>query len=270
MVTSPYMSARRFVLRYVRWAIISYYENKANYTKTKIGLLWVPLANMLFVVLLVALFAGRGTQNVLDYFLYVASGFILWVFIQDTIAQGSTIFISKRDFAISNSLTVDDQMTKETMERMFRHVLNVLLFFFILMFITPTDLPRFIVLYGVFSIFLFWTSYQLSYVLSTLVVMYPDIGNGTQLLTRFLFFASPVFWRSDINVSLTGVETLGFREMLELVNPVSYYLSIARQIIGVEAFSMERVVGALLISLFIAMTAFVLERKLGAQVKNTF
>ena len=271
MIKSLYWPTRLLVGTYLRWFLISYYETKSNYNNTKIGLLWVPLANMVFVVLLVMLFATGGRQGIADYFVYVSLGFMVWIFVADTLAQGANVFSTKKEFAISNNLNISSLLTKETMDRFFRHLLNIgLLFLIMIIFVQNVTIIR-LLMYGLFLVFAFLTSYYLSYLLSSIVLLVPDIGKGIPTLTRFMFFASPVFWRTDINATLSGVDgTMNFRVLLQHFNPVSYYLSIPRQIFAIEPVSMQRISIAIAVSLLLVAATFVIDRRLGRQLRNIF
>lgn len=270
MTNIVYKRLRIFVGTYLRWLLISFYETKATYNNTKIGLLWVPLSNMIFIVLLVLLFGRGGSADKLDYFIYVSAGFMLWTFIAETISNGSIIFLSKKDFAISNSITLDNLLVKETTDRIFRHLLNMALLMVVIGFIAPLDMPLILLLYAVFVVFIFRTSVYLSYILSSVVVLYPDVGKGIPTATRFLFFASPVFWKVDVEASLSGVDGTNFRVLLETFNPVSYYLSMTRQVFGIEAFSLNRVAIGVGITVLLALIARALEWKLGKKIRNIY
>lgn len=251
---------RRYTSLFLRYLHISIIEAQSQYQSTRLGILWLPLSTLIFTALLAFVFKHSDAVPVGDFFVYVLSGYTLWMFIQDSIS-GSTDVIQKRlDFAVHNNITMPGLFFKILVDRLFELGVNTLLLLIILMILSRGNFGP-----NMFLIFLFIpmisaTSVATAYLVNLITILFPDMGAVIRTSVRFIFFASPVFWVYD------GVG--GVRHLLATYNPVAYYLRITRQVYGIESFSLRTWLIALAISAFLTVLSALVYSRTKSLVTN--
>ncbi len=224
------MSLRNIVSKTIRLFLIVYFENKSAYERTKIGLLWIPASTIAFVLTLSLVFGPKDSDNPSHFFLYVFIGYTLWIFILDSITQSANIIQGQIDFANHNKMSLIDLYLKNLFDRLFRHLMNVAALFAFAGFFSPGTIWISFLFYIPFVVLIMATSLGISYLINYMTLIFPDVEKVIHIVARFLFFLSPVFWMADPSDE-------GPRSLLLIYNPVSYFLSIARQIFFVDAFN---------------------------------
>lgn len=251
---------RLYISTAIRYLHISYIEAKAAYQGTRLGLLWLPLSTLIFTSMLALIFRHSDTMPIAEFFLYVLCGYTLWQFISDSIS-GSTDVIQKRfDFALHNNLTLFGLFAKLLVDRLFEYAVNVALLLLAIVILAPGMLGVNLLLALPFLPVLIVTSLALAYIVNVITVFAPDFSAVIKTAVRFVFFASPVFW--------SPAERTDIRHLLATYNPVSYYLSLARQVFGVEPFSLSTWTIALGISAAICLAGAVAYSQTNRLVTN--
>lgn len=244
----------------VRFMHISYIEAKSQYYGTRLGLWWLPLSTLLFTAMLALVFRHSDTMAVSDFFLYVLSGYILWQFIQDTI-NGSVDAIQKKlEFAIHNSLSLAGLFGKLLMDRLFEYGVNLALLITAMLIFAPTRFGTELILFAPFLVIIVLTSLALSYLVNLLTVFFPDLATLIKTGTRFVFFASPIFWVAN--------EQTGVRHFLVNYNPISYYLGIGRQVFGISPVDWKVWLWALAISTALCLAGLIAFERSKTFVRN--
>ncbi|MBI4921056.1 MAG: ABC transporter permease [Devosia nanyangense] len=228
---SLWRSIRPYLSRTVRYLHISYLETKSEYEDTYLGILWIPFSTLIFTGMLALVFRHSDALPPSSFFLYVLSGFVLWNFISDSIG-GSTNIIQKRlEFALHNNLSLGGLFLKILVDRLFEFGINLSVLVLAMLFLSPSNFGANILLFPPFLLLISIMSLSVSYLVNLVTILYPDSGNLTKTAMRFLFFASPVFWLEESKA--------GLLHLLATINPVSYFLSLAREVFGVEPLSAQ-------------------------------
>jgi len=230
MTMALWKSIRPYLSAAIRFFHISYIEAKAQHHGARLGVLWGPLSSLCFVVMLSLIFHHSESMPQGDFFLYVFVGYILWSFIAETIT-GSTDIIQKRlDFAVHNGLSVPGLFGKILVDRLFSYGLNLVSLALVAIVFFHDKLGASLVLFLPFALMIVAASFFGAYLVNIVTILFPDTRALFQVGVRFLFFASPVFWSAN---EVTG----GVRGLLTTYNPVSYFLSMARQTMGIQVFN---------------------------------
>lgn len=212
----------------VRFLHISFLEAQSEHQSTRLGILWLPLSTLIFTGLLALVFRHSDTVPVAEFFIYVLSGYVLWQFIQDSLTGSTNVIQGRLDFAVHNNISIFGLFLKVLVDRLFELGINTVLLLIALLLFSPSSLGPNLLLAVVFVPLISVTSVSLAYLVNLITIIYPDMGAIIRTGVRFVFFASPVFWVYD------GVG--GFRHWLATYNPVSYYLSMSRQVFGIQPF----------------------------------
>ncbi|WP_353646344.1 ABC transporter [Mesorhizobium sp. WSM2239] len=251
----PYLSSL------VRFFHISYIEAKSEHSGTRLGILWAPLSSLIFSALLALVFRHSATMSVSEYFIYVFTGYVLWNFISDSITGSTDVIQGQLDFAVHNNLSLIGLFGKLLVDRLFEYSMNVAILIVLILLLRPTTISFGLTLFLPFAAIITLTSLGTAYLVNITTVLYPDLKTAVKVGARFMFFASPVFWHADEVAS-------GTRAFLVQYNPVSYYLSLARQVFGVEPLEPSAWAMAVLVSTAICATGFLAYRQSQSFVRN--
>lgn len=251
---------RPYISISVRFLHISFLEASSQYEGTRLGLLWVPLSTLIFTAMLALVFRHSDTMPLYEFFLYVLSGYTLWRFIQASVTGSTDIIQKKFDFAVHNNLTLAGLFGKLLVDRLFEYALNLGLLVAAMLLLAPQYLGFNLLLFPVFLLVIVAASVALAYLVNILTVFIPDLAAVIQASVRFVLFASPIFWSPA-----SGTD---FRLWLATYNPVAYFLGMARQVFGVEPFSLQIWSVAIAITCFICVVGIITYRQSNTIVTN--
>ncbi|WP_048649307.1 ABC transporter permease [Nitratireductor soli] len=239
----PYLSG------IVRLFHISYIEAKSEHKGTYLGILWVPLSTLIFTAMLALVFRHSDTVPLADFFLYVLIGYVFWGFIASSITGSLDVIQGRLEFAIHNNLSLAGLFGKLLIDRLFVFFINLIPFLALLIVLRPGLLGMQVLLFIPFLVLAVLTSLGAAYLVNTMTIFFPDLKAMFRVGTRFMFFASPVFW----SAAATGT---GLRVMLVQYNPAAYYLSLPRQVFGIEPLDANTWLTATIISAIVCMTGY--------------
>src|SRR5690606_14466652 len=99
-------------LRSLGWALAS--EDIADsHRRTMLGPVWPLLNYLLFVGTLLLIF-GQGASS-LNYTAYVASGMLVWLFINETLSMSSSLFLREQGFIKGTVLPISLYVMRQTL-----------------------------------------------------------------------------------------------------------------------------------------------------------
>lgn len=244
----------------VRFLRISYLEAKSEYQGTRLGLAWVPVSTLIFTAMLALVFRHSEAGSQIDFFLYVLSGYVLWNFISDSIG-GSVDIIQKRlEFAVHNNMTLPGLFLKILADRLFIYFINAMLLVVCIVVLRINSVNYEFILVIPFLVIVMVASISISYIVNVITIYIPDMSALIKTGVRFLFFASPVFWIADSGG--------GGRDLLSLYNPAAYFLSLSRQVFGIEKLAGDKWLIATLLTLFLAVVGLIAYRGTRGFVRN--
>ncbi len=240
---------RPFLSKFVRFMHISYLEAKSNYQGTRLGLLWLPVSTLLFTGMLALVFRHSDAMTITEFFLYVLSGYILWQFIQASIITSTDIVQRQLEFAIHNNLTLAGLFGKLLMDRLFEYGINLALLVAVIVLLSPGNVDLNLALFIPFVAIIVPTSLAVSYLVNAVTIFFPDLSTLVKTGTRFMFFASPVFW--------VATDRTDIRTLLVQYNPVSYYMDITRQVFGILPLQPASWISSALVSLGLCVAGYI-------------
>ena len=251
----PYLSAL------IRFFHISYLEAKSQNRGSYLGILWVPLSSLIFSAMLALVFRHTDAMPLSDFFFYVLTGYIFWNFIAESITGSTDVIQNRYDFAIHNNLSLPGLFGKLLVDRLFEYFLNLTLLIGLLLVVDPAkvgfELGLFLPLLAIVVV----TSLSTAYLVNLVTIYYPDTKTLFRVGTRFMFFVSPVFW-------IAAEAEDGTRALLVQFNPAAHYLSVHRQVFGIEAVNEGTWFAVVAISTIISLAAYVAYQRSHAFVRN--
>jgi ABC-2 type transport system permease protein len=219
------------------WWTLPVERVKASYRRTYLGMLWMTLTTVVFVAGLSLLFGVLMGQDLKTFIPYVAIGFIGFTWMIGLINGGA-------DSVTNNAASI--QTTPGPLSVYSLQSLTQPTFQFL------HDCIAIVLVIVIFQISLGWSLVVLPLALALILINgvaiglwlgplcahYRDVGQLVDVLTRVLFFFTPVFWVT------TDVD----REQLVLLagwNPLTYFLQLFRSPLLGEWPGIDSLVGAL-------------------------
>lgn len=255
-------SIRAFLSGLVRFFHISYIEAKADQQGTYLGILWLPLSSLIFAAMLALVFRQSGTMSLTDFFLYVFTGYVFCGFIADSISGSTDVIQSRFEFAVHNNLSLPGLFGKLLIDRLFLYFLNLVPLAILLLLLAPEKLSApALALFIPFLALIVLTSLGTAYLVNMITIFFPDLKTVLKVGTRFMFFVSPVFWSAADTTS-------GPRALLVQYNPMAYFLSLPRQVFGIEPLDPKPWLIAAIVSVVICVTGWVAYHRSQAFIRN--
>ncbi len=229
------------------WWYTALSKTKARYARTALGSLWLGLST-LFTVLCLGFIYGKVFKvgNLLDYFLYLGFGLLIWNSICDSINSAPLIF-SRNQSSIKNSkLTPLFFVCQEwafQIQNFFQSFAMVGGLFYLIspdlisnLIFTPIHLIN-------FALFLFW----MPLLIAILGIKFTDLFQLLPVLTNLLFLLSPILYAKK-NLDRFG--------LIADLNPIYQILRLLRDslIVGQKSF----LLGLLILFINIIMTLLTL------------
>lgn len=255
-----FQACRRVLSLGVRFLHISYLEARAEHQSTRIGVLWIPLQTLIFTAMLALVFRHAETYTPAQFFLYVLSGYVMWQFIQNTVNNSVDIIQKKLEFAIHNNLDLAGIFIKLLIDRLFEFLINLAVLVVAVLILGPPFGWQGVVLFPALLATMMLTSLAVSYLVNIVTIYVPDFASLIRTATRFVFFASPIFWAAG--------EQTDVRRFLVQYNPVAHYLSVMRQVFGIEPVSPLSWMVCLALSALLVLVAALVFRGTQSFVRN--
>jgi len=208
------------------WFVYALQDIKNRYSRSVLGPLWLSLSILVTVCAMGPLYGMLLNQSGGDYYLYLASGVVLWALVATSLAEGSTAFTSHEVFLKQTNIALASYVMRGSVRNIiiFLHNFLILLFFYIIFgnlswrffLIIPISLLIFVILYSI--------SLTLAIVCARFRDLIPLVSNLLQLA----MFLTPVFWIVPVSSE---------RQLYTFLNPFFYMLSIFRAPFGLTTFS---------------------------------
>ncbi|MEO1251515.1 MAG: ABC transporter permease [Pseudomonadota bacterium] len=207
---------------------LGWYDFTTVFRRSYLGPIWTPIQLAAWVGTLVLLFSNRLGEGVGEYALYVGIGMFAWEFLSTAIAAGPAFLTGSagvlRNTPIDISIVTVRRLSMIASKSVFQ--LPVPIFLIVIFGGAPTW--HLFLLAPVAVIFLL-NAYSILTILGVLNAFMRDLEFLTPTVMRFLFFATPIFWKGDE----------GFRKILADYNPFSYFLEIVRATVNGEIASLQ-------------------------------
>ncbi|ABM76893.1 Hypothetical protein P9303_01381 [Prochlorococcus marinus str. MIT 9303] len=188
-----------FVLRTARaWWYSAWLRTLARFSRTYLGSFWLGLSNLLSVALLGAVYgAVFNIANPWDYVVYLGLGYTIWGFISLTVISASTLFSTRRDQLINNSLPAIFYCLEEWAFQVQTFAQSLVIVMIPILFIKPMLwlhaltsiwLPLINVL-----LFCFW----ITALMAVLGSRFKDVAQLMPILMQLTFLLSPILYKKE-------------------------------------------------------------------------
>ena len=166
---------------------------KKRYRRSKLGQFWITLSTLIFISLISSLYSNFFEIDSSKYILHLSIGYVLWLYIANTINKASDIFRINRDRMYVYRKNPTFFILRHLFYELFCFLHNSLIIILALFLFGNFNLY-----YGLLTllnlVLLTFTLYQLSSFISFIGGRYSDFRELIGSLMTIIFFTSPILW----------------------------------------------------------------------------
>ncbi len=207
------------------WGYLGWQDIKQRYKRSVLGPLWISITMAVVAVAMGILYGALFQEDIRVFLPYVATGLLIWYFINGCILEGSEVFIANegliRFLPAPLSLHVYRLLWRQTL--FFAHNLVVWVAL-VVIFGTPLNASSLMAIpaFGILLLNGAWIA-----VLAGIVATrFRDIPPIIASLSQLLFFMTPIVWKYD---TLLNNPAVAERARIAELNPVLHFVEIVRQ-----------------------------------------
>src|SRR5665811_284226 len=127
------------------------------------------------------------------YYAHIATGFVLWILIQQLLQQSSNLYKKNRDMIQNGYVKYVDYVLRMVVGQLINLCYNLLIVVGAIL-LTPVHVTAadFVLLLTIPLFFL--AVVGMCFLLSVVGARYPDVGELVQTVLRLFFFVTPIIW----------------------------------------------------------------------------
>ncbi|MGH3584981.1 MAG: galactan export ABC transporter permease subunit Wzm/RfbD [Pseudonocardia sp.] len=207
------------------WGHLGWQDIKQRYRRSVLGPLWISISMAVVATAMGILYGALFGEDLHTFLPYVATGLLIWNFVNGCIVEGSEVFIANEGLIkflpAPLSLHVYRLVWRQTL--FFLHNLVV---WVILMIIFPQPLGWTLTLALPAFALLVLNGAWISVLAGITATRFRDIPPIVASITQLLFFMTPIVWQYD---TLLRNPAVAERARLAELNPVMHFVEIVRQ-----------------------------------------
>ncbi|WP_420821666.1 ABC transporter permease [Pseudonocardia acidicola] len=216
------------------WGYLGWQDIKQRYRRSVLGPLWITISMGVVATGMGILYAALFQQNIYTFLPYVATGLLIWNFINGCILEGSEVFIANEGLIkfLPAPLTLHVYRLVWRQTLFFLHNLVI---WGILMIIFPRPLGWQLLLaipaFGLLVLNGGWIAI-LSGIIAT---RFRDIPPIIASITQLVFFMTPIVWSYE-QLRSSNNPAVAERARIAEINPVLHFIEILRRPLLGESF----------------------------------
>jgi ABC-2 type transport system permease protein len=207
------------------WGYLGWQDIKQRYRRSVLGPLWISITMAVIATAMGILYGALFGMSIPTFLPYVATGLLIWNFINGCILEGSEVFIANegliRFLPAPLTLHVYRLMWRQTL--FFLH--NVVVWL-ALVIIFPQPLSWTLLLAIPAFLLLVINGTWISVLSGIIATRFRDIPPIIASLTQLLFFMTPIVWQYD---TLLKNPAVAGRARIAELNPVLHFVEIIRE-----------------------------------------
>jgi ABC-2 type transport system permease protein len=207
------------------WGYLGWQDIKQRYRRSVLGPLWISISMGVVATAMGILYGALFGEDITTFLPYVATGLLIWNFINGCIVEGSEVFIANEGLIkflpAPLSLHVYRLVWRQTL--FFLHNMVV---WAILMMIYPQPLNWSLLLAVPAFALLVVNGAWIAVLTGIIAARFRDIPPIIASITQLLFFMTPIVWQYD---TLLRNPAVAGRARIAEINPVLHFVEILRQ-----------------------------------------
>ena len=208
-----------------------------------LGIFWYLLEPFFLFIIILGIQKALGGNIVNNYLLYLLLGLIMFNFFSATTSISTKRIENSSNFIKSIKINNESIILSRIIENTFAHFFEIILFIGFMIFFKIPLIQ--LLIYPIIFIFYILFTTGSSFLLATIGVYVSDLDNAWRVVTRLLFFATPLFYVAEKGSLIYKIN---------LFNPLFYFITISRDLIVYKKLSelwMIEITMALSIIIFI-------------------
>lgn len=200
------------------WLLLGWKDITFRYRRSIIGPWWLTLSSAIFVSAIGLVYGGLFKIALAEYIPFVASGFIVWSIIGQSLTEACNVFVQWQHF-LKHTKTYYFVFVLRCLINILIVFLHSLVVFFIAIILFPIK-PTLNILYMPFGMMLLIIN--LTWIMLFLAmssVRYRDITPFVGSITQIMFIVTPIIWK---------VDQLPDRAAFLLLNPFYHLIEVVR------------------------------------------
>lgn len=201
------------------WRAFAWDEIQNRYRRSFLGVAWIAVSYLVFVVGIVVLFRGYTETGAGSFIHYVAVGYACFVFLAGNLTDGCEVFRSNKTWLRSTDLPRSIYVFKSVARSAFPFAMQLGVGVLIMLFTGWR--PGILVLAVLPALLVYFvTAVALQLLLGHLAARLPDVRHLISTIQRMLFFLTPILW--------VYAEREGAARALATANPLTHYVEVFR------------------------------------------
>ncbi len=207
------------------WGYLGWQDIKQRYRRSVLGPLWISISMAVVATAMGILYGALFGEDLHTFLPYVATGLLIWYFINGCILEGSEVFIANEGLIkflpAPLSLHVYRLVWRQTL-----FFLHNLVIWAILMVVFPHPLGWSLLLAIPAFALLVLNGAWIAVLSGIIATRFRDIPPIIASLANLLFFMTPIVWQYD---TLLKNPAVAERARIAELNPVMHFVEILRQ-----------------------------------------
>jgi ABC-type polysaccharide/polyol phosphate export permease len=216
---------------------------KIRYRRSILGPIWISISYLVTVCFLSIVWTKVFNQNIKNFIWYFSIGLLVWNYIVNVISSSYMLFTDTAGILLNYNIDKDVIITRNIVRELyvFIHALVVLILIFF--YAEPNIHSKDIVLSFLGFVLVTVILFNLSYLISILVLRYRDLKEVFATSINLLYYVTPILW---------PIESLKGSEYIYLYNPFYHIVNVIRApLMNAGEFWLESFVICFLIMVFV-------------------
>ena len=240
------------------WGYLGWQDIKQRYRRSVLGPLWISISMGVIATAMGILYGALFGEPIHTFLPYVATGLLIWNFVNGCILEGSEVFIANegliRFLPAPISLHVYRLLWRQTL-----FFLHNLVIWLLLVIIFPQPLSATVLLAVPAFLLLLINGGWLALLCGIIATRFRDIPPVTNSVVTLSFFMTPIVWNYQDLISKGGPGAS--RARLAELNPFLHFVEILRRPMLGQSLNLTNWVVVLVITVLgWALTLFALRR----------
>ena len=208
------------------WRSFAWDEIQNRYRRSVLGLAWIGLSYLFFVVVITIFFRRLGGTGDYSFLVHVALGYATFTFLVGNITDGCDVFRSAKNWIKSTSLPYSIYVYKSLFRSLFTFAVQITIALGIMIFIRWQWNWSALMAIPAVLVFII-NAVPIQIIMGLFATRYRDLNHLVGTITRILFFTTPILWTLD--------STVGGVRRFATFNPLTHYIEIFRApLMGME------------------------------------
>lgn len=200
------------------WPVLGWQEVKQRYRRSTLGPLWLTLSTGALIGGMGPLYGRLLNQDTSSYVLYLATSFIIWLFLSGLVTESCQAFISAEGYIKQTRLPLTVHVMRVIWRNLIMFGHNLLIVLIVMLFYAPSS-TSFLWVFPIGVAMIAINGLWCGMLLGLLCARYRDIPQIVTSLMQLALFMTPIFWKAEM---------LGKHQWAAEWNPLFYFLEIAR------------------------------------------